>query len=322
MDHGPKPPPPRPRRLERKHDEPGQGGGEHGGEDPRLTGLPLNRAMEYSLVLWSMGISHRLVREREGYAILVGEAKSEQAREEIRLYLEENKAPGIEPELEGRTDPRVLLPILMIILFYPLTNLSFPGHRIFHTTWTAIGSAEAAAILDGQWWRLATALTLHADPGHLLGNAVIGSGFLLTASRFISPGLCALLTICAGILGNLLNAAVLGPPHNAIGFSTAVFGTAGLLVGHRAAGGARRSLRAIFLPLAAGLALLSMLGVGDERTDVSAHLFGFLAGLALGAIVKSRVRSSSLPPRAENVLLLLPLLILAGSWHLALSVRP
>ncbi len=38
-----------------------------------------------------------------------------------------------------------------------------------------------------------------------------------------------------------------------------------------------------WLPLGAGLALLSMLGSGGERTDLMAHLFGFMTGLILGA---------------------------------------
>jgi rhomboid protease GluP len=287
-----------------------------------LTGLPLNRAMEYSLVLWSVGIGHRMVKDLGGYSLLVSETREDKALREIALYIEENRHDGrTAGEFEGRTHSSALLPILMIIVLYPLTNRSFPGYRLYSETWAAIGSAEAASIYAGQWWRLATALTLHADPAHLLGNAVIGAGFLLSASRFISPGLCAVLTICAGILGNLLNAMVLGPPHNAVGFSTAVFGTAGLLVGHRAAGGARRSLRAMFLPLAAGLALLSMLGVGDERTDVGAHLFGFLAGLLLGPLVRLAVRNP-LPAWAEKLLLALSVGLVLGAWAWALSVRP
>jgi rhomboid protease GluP len=289
---------------------------------PELTGLPLNRAMEYSLVLWSMGIGHRMVRDLDGYTLLVPSAKMDKAREELRLYREENRSSDLHAEVvfEGRTHPTALLPVLLIIIIYPLTNLSFPEHRLYSGTWVSIGSAEAASIFAGQWWRLATALTLHADPAHLLGNAVIGSGFLLTASRFISPGMCALMTVCAGILGNLLNAAVLGPPHDAIGFSTAVFGTAGLLVGHRAADGARRSLRAMFLPLAAGLALLSMLGVGGERTDVGAHLFGFLAGLSLGALVRLTIHGT-FSPRTEAYLHTLTIVLMLGAWYWGLSAR-
>jgi rhomboid protease GluP len=37
------------------------------------------------------------------------------------------------------------------------------------------------------------------------------------------------------------------------------------------------------LPLAAGVALLADLGTGGERTDLGAHVFGFMVGLAVGA---------------------------------------
>jgi len=38
-----------------------------------------------------------------------------------------------------------------------------------------------------------------------------------------------------------------------------------------------------WLPLAAGVTLLAYLGIGDERTDVLAHVTGFAVGVAFGA---------------------------------------
>jgi hypothetical protein len=37
------------------------------------------------------------------------------------------------------------------------------------------------------------------------------------------------------------------------------------------------------LPLVAGVALLADLGTGGERTDLGAHAFGFIVGVAFGA---------------------------------------
>ncbi len=37
------------------------------------------------------------------------------------------------------------------------------------------------------------------------------------------------------------------------------------------------------LPLAAGVALLADLGTGGERTDLGAHAFGFILGIAVSA---------------------------------------
>ena len=48
-------------------------------------------------------------------------------------------------------------------------------------------------------------------------------------------------------------------------------------------GAAGRNIRRrAWIPVAAALALLAMLGAGEERVDVLAHLFGFLFGGVLG----------------------------------------
>jgi len=77
--------------------------------------------------------------------------------------------------------------------------------------------------------------------------------------------------------------------HLSIGFSTAVFGAAGVLAGLKAASGegdlragARPAGQGWLLPVAAALALVATLGTAGESTDISAHFFGLLAGLGLG----------------------------------------
>jgi membrane associated rhomboid family serine protease len=93
------------------------------------------------------------------------------------------------------------------------------------------------------------------------------------------------MVLLTGALGNLANAALQLPGHRSIGASTAVFGAIGLLSAFQFWSKFRRPghrLKA-WLPLAAGLALLGLLGASGERTDLMAHLFGLLAGLLLGS---------------------------------------
>jgi len=45
------------------------------------------------------------------------------------------------------------------------------------------------------------------------------------------------------------------------------------------------SRRRAWLPVAAALALLGMLGTGGERVDIWAHLFGLLVGGVLGILI-------------------------------------
>lgn len=149
--------------------------------------------------------------------------------------------------------------------------------------WFARGAGDSSAILDGELWRTLTALSLHVDLGHVAANALFGTLFLAAAGAGFGPGLALALSLLAGAMGNLANAIFQGPGHVTIGASTAVFGAVGLLAGRALALRLRRGdpgMRA-WIPIAAGFALLAMLGTG-ERSDVWAHLFGFLSGGFLG----------------------------------------
>ena len=61
--------------------------------------------------------------------------------------------------------------------------------------------------------------------------------------------------------------------------STAVFAAVGILCGCNLR---RFTLRGVLLPLGAGVGLLAMLGSSGDRTDLGAHLWGLLVGLACG----------------------------------------
>ena len=116
-----------------------------------------------------------------------------------------------------------------------------------------------------------------------------------------------LLILLAGTIGNLLNAAAhRGEAFASLGASTAVFGALGILTGialHESRyDHSRRGRFRYLLPLGGGLALLSMYGVGsDPRTDVTAHIGGFLAGLLLGVVASWReIKSAARPPPDES----------------------
>jgi membrane associated rhomboid family serine protease len=146
---------------------------------------------------------------------------------------------------------------------------------------------QAGQVLAGEWWRPVTALTLHGDAAHLSANLFFGAVFGALAGMAVGGGVAWLAILVGGALGNALNALVQAPSHASIGASTAVFAALGLVVMH--AFRYRHALPATPLrrwsPLVGGVLLLAWTGTGGERTDVVAHLTGFLAGLALGAPV-------------------------------------
>ena len=132
-----------------------------------------------------------------------------------------------------------------------------------------------------------TAVTLHADLAHLAANAVTGFVFLGLAMACFGPGVAVLLSFLGGALGNVATCA-LHPdvlalqPFRSLGASGMVMASLGLLTAH-AMSLARHEKRAIWIGrgVIAGGLLLVMLG-SDPRSDVVAHVGGFLAGLMLG----------------------------------------
>ena len=193
---------------------------------------------------------------------------------------------------------------------------------------------------SGEWWRCATALTLHTEGAHLAGNLVFGLFFLLPLCRRAGAGLGLFLAVLAGILGNAGDVAFRDAPMISMGFSTALFGAVGGLCALTGADalrfsppeGGQRPPLSLFSPqftrfffyIAAGLALLGCLGGGAEaHTDYAAHIAGFCAGLILAVpLLPLDVFLRRLPSRREaavqNLLAGLSLLLLGLAWVYAL----
>lgn len=160
-------------------------------------------------------------------------------------------------------------------------------------------NSNEAVFLHGEWWRPFTALFLHADAAHLLGNTAMGGLLCVLVVDALGGWRGWLLILIAGTLGNVLTGWLYLPePHDSIGASTATFAALGILValGTCQAWLARsyRELRPLLVPMAVGVMVLGLWGTSGERTDVGGHLFGWLCGVVLGfALVVGRGSGSS-----------------------------
>jgi membrane associated rhomboid family serine protease len=190
----------------------------------------------------------------------------------------------------------------------------------FGFDWLRAGSAHAELIQQGQWWRCLTALTLHTDAAHLLGNLAFGSLFGLLASQVWGSGAAWLAIVVAGTLGNAVNGVLYGPGHISVGASTAVFATWGMLTVHALWHRRDSSTRVRrWAPLAGGLALLAFLGTAGERTDVLAHLAGFVAGCLVGALMIQVPAALIAPHRAQIAAAAACLAAVILAWVVALA---
>ena len=163
-------------------------------------------------------------------------------------------------------------------------------------------SSSNLAMMEGrEWWRCFTALFLHADLSHLVGNLVGG----VVMGTLVSKSLGSLrgwgLILGCGALGNAFTAWITYPqPFISIGASTAVFAGLGILSGlgivEMLGQRERMSWMRIFAPLLGGIILLGWLGGGhDSHTDVLGHVFGFGAGAAAGMAAMFFQRRSVAP---------------------------
>ncbi len=283
------------------------------------TGISQEKANTYALVLTSYGIAYVVRRTADGWELRVADEVRQEALSLIEAYIEEN------PAETGTEEPAAM---------------AFPAEKTFTGVWVALfllaahlgrlnasdpseilrrAGAGAEQILSGEFFRTLTALTLHADFLHLAGNLVGIALFGTAVCHLTGAGLGWLMILASGMLGNLANAWLFQFDHLSVGASTCVFGAVGIL-------GAVQTCRRLrsktggfraWLPLAGGLALLAFLGAGPH-SDITAHLFGFLAGAVLGSVYELRLAA---PPqkRWQHRFLALSAAAVALSWLAALS---
>src|SRR5688572_708946 len=127
---------------------------------------------ERGLVVLAMGEPYWLVPSAQDYRLLVESRILERARDQVSQFERERIGWPPRPVWEGvpTYKTRSLTPLLWAIVTSALFYAQGEWPEI-----TARGTMDAQAVFEhGEWWRLATALFLHADPWHLISNALIG----------------------------------------------------------------------------------------------------------------------------------------------------
>jgi membrane associated rhomboid family serine protease len=274
-----------------------------------------------ALVLAAGQWAYRLKRDGEDWVLLVEAPARAAALQELAAFeAEEKERPTSLPLAEDEKISIVSLYVAALIL-----SVFFMAQRFGPPDWVESGVAESRAILKGEWWRTITALTLHADPPHLVANLATGLLFAAFLLPRLGTGMTWLFIVFSGALGNAINAwGYRGETHDSIGASTACFGALGILVGLELTARLRdihgRSLWQLVLPVGAGLALLAYLGVGDEgkNIDYMAHCWGFLAGGVIGALSAALRVKERTPVAAQPLAATAAIALVAGAWLLAL----
>ena len=278
-----------------------------------------SKCREFNLVLQAMNFDSQVVYENSRFYLLVDEERAHEAYEQLRQYVAENAeqeiiAKPLRPLFEGFVG--AYLYGLSLLIIGALKSI-----KVFGLDWQANGLANNELIADGEWWRTITALGLHANSAHLIGNIGFGALFGLMVSRYIGSGAAWFSILVAGAFGNALNATLYQTLHLSIGASTMVFAALGILgvfaLNDRHAY-AQRGIRR-WAPLAATLALLGFLGTAGERTDVMAHLSGYICGCIAGVLWMIALRRTDNDIPAQGMFALATVSLVVIAWALALG---
>jgi len=158
----------------------------------------------------------------------------------------------------------------------------------------AAGALSRQHVLQGEVWRLASALFLHGSAGHLMGNALVLFIVGMACEHAFGPLQTAGIFLATGVCGSLLSMTF--HPGPSIGASGAVFGVLGC-VGmffyrhHRMV--MLRDKRIGFVLLAWAVYQI-LTGMFNPIIDNFAHIGGFVSGMLAAWVLWPR-----LVPRPE-----------------------
>jgi rhomboid protease GluP len=153
-----------------------------------------------------------------------------------------------------------------------------------------LGAQSNKLVAAGEYWRLGTAMFMHAEPAHLAFNMY--ALFILgrDIEGFYGHLRFAAIYLLCGIAGNVASYVLAAAGLVSVGASGAIFGLIGaeiaLLASNRLLFGSSRRPRLLNLAFLVGINLVY--GFANPRINNLAHLGGLAAGLALGFALTPR----------------------------------
>jgi membrane associated rhomboid family serine protease len=282
---------------------------------------------ELSLVFEARDVPYELAEEGASWALCVAPEFAARARDELRRYSRERRSDAQRQREREELSSRkpfggayagsLGYALVLFLVAYAV------GDSTFGIDWVEAGALQVPAPGHAmELWRAITSLTLHQSPDHLFSNLAFGIAGGVLCTRLFGYGIGWLGILVAGILANLVEMGVGPQGHAAIGASTAVFGSIGLLSGY--AWRQRLTLRERWLyrwaPLIGGVSLLAALGAGSEHVDVLGHLLGFLVGVVLGWVYALAGIPRTRHAAPQNLAAGIGALLIVGGWVMALGV--
>lgn len=256
----------------------------------------LDEAHEHALVALAMGEAIRVEHgDQPGeYDVQAEPEAAPKISDELKQYGEESRVAEVLPLLPsnwGRHPAGFLHFLAWAVALLTVFRFQSADPSISDR----YASSSLALIGGGEWWRPFTALFLHGDGPHIVGNLASGAVFGMLVSKSLGPWKGWTMILLAGTAGNAITSWVMWPEgFRSLGASTAVFGALGILSGIGIVENFQEKIRMPWLrvlaPLLAGFVLLGWLGgaAPGDGVDVFGHVFGFCAGVIAGFLCRWR----------------------------------
>jgi membrane associated rhomboid family serine protease len=282
----------------------------------RIPARSRRQAMDWSLVLISQGIETTIDFAAElGWGLIMPTTDQERALSILKQYQAENRHWHLRQRIPvngALFDWASLGWVFLIGAFFWTQTHAGPQFQ-------EAGLMDAVAVSHGQWWRLFTAIYLHADLGHFAMNASLGLFLLGLTMGKLGRGFGLLAAYLAGAGGNVATWLIYSDGHRSLGASGMVMGCVGLLAAQAIFAGAvaRHRWKYAVGGIAAGAMLFTSLGL-SPGSDVLAHLGGFASGTILGCLLNAvpRLRQNAAADLFAGVIFCL---LTALPWWLALN---
>jgi membrane associated rhomboid family serine protease len=273
-----------------------------------------------ALVLAAVDIEYKIQRLQMvppgPWSLLVEPHNQEKGHQQLVKFWEENSKPTVKPVELPTVDSGWWGVLGFLAVIWSIPNLAqFTTQNLQNA-----GILDAGLVAQGEIWRIATALTLHADLSHILSNTVFGSLFGLFAARYLGSGCAWLIIVLASMAANYTNAVIHADNFRSLGASTAAFAALGLAptVLWRRGAFKHQDWRRSLAPVFAAFCMLAYMGFGGERVDLGAHVFGFAFG-ALAGYFLAPLDFQAMGPDLQQKLGVAALAIILFSWSMALK---
>ena len=211
---------------------------------------------------------------------------------------------GFRASLRARTRWVIVTPIIValnILIFFSMA--AGPGSVGEPSTLLAWGANLGRHTANAEWWRLGTALFVHAGFLHLVANMLGFAQVGALLERLLGPVTVASVYVAAGVLAGLVSISEYPLTIHA-GAAGAVFGIYGLLLAVTVWG---LVSRALVIPLSAyellapGAAFFLLYSIAADGLTSGANLSGLIVGAMSGMLLAKDVAEGKPDPRLTAI---------------------